>query len=701
MEGKEKEKIDGIVENEPQYKISEEVKPPKGDKKETVILISIWSVVAVLVVVCLFLLFRCDHVYGEWKVVSPATCVSDGLAERYCLNDCGKSETKAIGNGAHSYSSPKVVEKATCTSEGRSESTCTICKDVKTTAIAKETHTYGQWFVSVESTCTADGEKKSVCVYCGDERVQSIEKTNHIFGGWNIVKEATCVNEGLKERKCTGCDLKESTSINLANHVYSDWRVTKAATCEEKGEQVRTCNICDDKIVESINIINHSYGAWILVENPGCVTNGLEKSYCTMCNKEKSRSISPTGHTDGEWIVDKNATCIEDGSKHQVCSKCSYILNREIVLATGHEYREKFPEMLCEGQKITYTCKKCNDSYTENLTPIKGDIIYLYWGYKENNYRYVQDVIQINGIEGGYGKYTVTITYIDPGNQSHDYSYQNVETVNDILYLGDSSWYEVFRNNSETKPKVTIVIEDEIGFKTTYIAQFPTPINDWFSYKDEINYYPEEIVIEVVTYNKCHAEDEWVVDRNATCTEDGRKHQVCSACNVTIQTEIIPMLGHDSTIFCSAEQVYDKYYSEWKCGRCNTIFVKEYEPLSATFSDKVVHFNYGIPYYSWNVNPSGGIGEYTMSYFVYEVWTGKVVLASGNIMSPTDPCIHLDTKDYSIYSRTLGVRVFIYDSVGTVTYDFILNNGNMGYFSEWVSTPYTIGVFIKNDANYV
>lgn len=373
MEGNEKEKIDGIVENEPQSKISEEVKPPKGDKKETVILISIWSVVAVLVVVCLFLLFRCDHVYGEWKVVSPATCVSDGLAERYCLNDCGKSETKAIGNGAHSYSSPKVVEKATCTSEGRSESTCTICKDVKTTAIAKETHTYGQWFVSVESTCTADGEKKSVCVYCGDERVQSIEKTNHIFGGWNIVKEATCVNEGLKERKCTGCDLKESTSINLVDHVYGDWRVTKTPTCQENGEQISTCNVCGDKKTASVNKVDHSYGAWNVVENPGCVTNGLEKSYCTMCNKERSRSIAATGHTDGEWIVDNDATCTESGSKYQVCSSCDEILKTEVISAKGHANAEwivdKYPTCSEAGQKHM-SCVRCQEIVYSKISQV-------------------------------------------------------------------------------------------------------------------------------------------------------------------------------------------------------------------------------------------------------------------------------------------------------------------------------------------
>lgn len=46
--------------------------------------------------------------------------------------------------------------------------------------------------------------------------------------------------------------------------------------------------------------------------------------------------------------------------------------------------------------------------------------------------------------------------------------------------------------------------------------------------------------------SKCsnHTEGEWIMDKEATCTEDGLKHQVCSSCGGTIKTEVIPMTGH-------------------------------------------------------------------------------------------------------------------------------------------------------------
>ena len=41
-----------------------------------------------------------------------------------------------------------------------------------------------------------------------------------------------------------------------------------------------------------------------------------------------------------------------------------------------------------------------------------------------------------------------------------------------------------------------------------------------------------------------HKDGEWIIDAEATCTEDGSKHQVCSVCDATIKTESLTKLGH-------------------------------------------------------------------------------------------------------------------------------------------------------------
>ena len=41
-----------------------------------------------------------------------------------------------------------------------------------------------------------------------------------------------------------------------------------------------------------------------------------------------------------------------------------------------------------------------------------------------------------------------------------------------------------------------------------------------------------------------HTNGEWIIDKEASCTEDGSKHQICSVCDSTIKTETLTKLGH-------------------------------------------------------------------------------------------------------------------------------------------------------------
>lgn len=41
-----------------------------------------------------------------------------------------------------------------------------------------------------------------------------------------------------------------------------------------------------------------------------------------------------------------------------------------------------------------------------------------------------------------------------------------------------------------------------------------------------------------------HIDSEWITDKEANCTEDGSRHQVCLICGETVKTETIPATGH-------------------------------------------------------------------------------------------------------------------------------------------------------------
>ncbi len=51
-----------------------------------------------------------------------------------------------------------------------------------------------------------------------------------------------------------------------------------------------------------------------------------------------------------------------------------------------------------------------------------------------------------------------------------------------------------------------------------------------------------------------HSESDWIIDKEATCTEDGSKHTECTVCQTTIKTEKISALGHTGGTATCTEQ---------------------------------------------------------------------------------------------------------------------------------------------------
>lgn len=80
-----------------------------------------------LAVAAPFVLCACNHVheFGEWQIVNDATCLEEGIRERYC--SCGEKETDVISPKGHNY--VETVIPPTDDEKGYTEHKCSVCGD--------------------------------------------------------------------------------------------------------------------------------------------------------------------------------------------------------------------------------------------------------------------------------------------------------------------------------------------------------------------------------------------------------------------------------------------------------------------------------------------------------------------------------------------------------------------------------------------
>lgn len=69
------------------------------------------------------------HKYGEWEVVTAATCEAPGSEKRVC--ECGEEQTREIKATGHTWDAGVVTKEATCSVPGEKTFTCTKCNATK------------------------------------------------------------------------------------------------------------------------------------------------------------------------------------------------------------------------------------------------------------------------------------------------------------------------------------------------------------------------------------------------------------------------------------------------------------------------------------------------------------------------------------------------------------------------------------------
>lgn len=112
----------------------------------------------------------CAHSFGDWQVVSPATCTADGSRQRVCTR-CGAVEVQTLPATGHKFGEWMTTKGPTCTETGTEKRTCTVCSKEETRVIAAVGHTPGAE-VSVDKN-----DHWNICEVCHE----AVNKTEHTY----------------------------------------------------------------------------------------------------------------------------------------------------------------------------------------------------------------------------------------------------------------------------------------------------------------------------------------------------------------------------------------------------------------------------------------------------------------------------------------------------------------------------------------
>lgn len=141
----------------------------------------------------------CAHSFGDWQVVSPATCTADGSRQRVCTR-CGAVEVQTLPAAGHKFGEWTTTKKPTCTETGTEKRICSVCSKEETRVIAALGHTPGTE-VSVDKN-----DHWNICEVCH----QPVNKTEHTY-----VNGIQCVCGAVKSEDGTMKRIEVSDTITV------------------------------------------------------------------------------------------------------------------------------------------------------------------------------------------------------------------------------------------------------------------------------------------------------------------------------------------------------------------------------------------------------------------------------------------------------------------------------------------------------
>ena len=258
--------------------------------------------------------------------------------------------------GEHDFGDWEIVSGATCTENGERSRSCKNCDEKQSEVIPATGHNYGVWIDERAATCTVDGVKGHYhCAACEkdfDSEKGELASLEILATGHNYLEvkkvAATCHDDGVKAHlRCENCGDRKLQGVSYSLDelkIPATHRTVKisevAASCDKEGVAAHAyCYDCGKNFVD-----------------------GVEKS--------AEELALPKTHTLKD-IEESWAFCSIDGVKaHAHCLACGKnFINgveqsaEDLIIPKGHRFGEPIKEA---NKREYYECKGCLGKFVKN-----------------------------------------------------------------------------------------------------------------------------------------------------------------------------------------------------------------------------------------------------------------------------------------------------------------------------------------------
>ena len=459
-----------------------------------------------------------------YKAIEYNITVTDGKATIGAGSEISKAaEGTAVTLTANAAPSGKVFDKWEVVSGGitladANSATTTFIMPASAVSVkatyknAPHTHTYNQETVKPEALktpadCTSNAVYFKSCS-CGaisttDTFVAMDTALGHAHGSdwkydstnhWHECsrchdKKDEAAHDYGSDNVCDTCGYDKTVP-----HTHNLTLVpAKAATCTNPGNSAYyTCDGCDKWFEDATGSVEITDKTSVKIPAPGHTAGTEWKSddtnhwhECTVAGCGVIIESTKSAHTAGEWIVDTPATATTAGTKHKECTVCHRVLETQPIPSTGTELKiiagDNQIYNKASGSDVTITC---NGDFAK-FTGIKVDGSVV----DSSNYTAVSGSTVLT-LKASYigtltdGSHTITFVYTD----------------------------------GEANANLTVRTAG-----SGHIHDYGT---EWKSNADN-------------HWHECNCGDKkdeavhsfkWVVDKEATATKKGSKHEECKIC---------------------------------------------------------------------------------------------------------------------------------------------------------------------------